>query len=594
MPVVEYTTTIDRRLAGDPLDPYNYTKKVRLAASVSVGAATITVDNWPDEAMDGGHWIAIDPYTAECEFRIVTDVAGGVLTLSNVLRYSHAADDLALLVPSGVLDVALFGVAVGAGLDSSAWAANAAGITAALAEATLLSGTVQLPAGVIETNVVSVTVGDNVSIVGCGMGVSILRHMKDTADALLTLIGPTTTVASTTLRATADPSDIALRVNSTTGFSANTHVYLRDTTDVGANGSWPYDARPGIDNGEWCKVSAVDPGNLELDLSVSVQSSQQYPITATQVVEVALAENLTIRDFTIDVPVAETGYNGLNVGYIDNLRIERVEVRRSSSSGINVNYCLHFLVAGCHIWGGEDNYAVGLGYGIQTNASQWGLITGCTIYRQRRTIDLSGNWPTRFVNVAHNMLIGSYASNDRSVTGTHGSAEYCAFIGNTISGGGNTSGVYVRGNQITISGNHFVGVGAGAILLQDGKTHLITGNTLNGMKRWSTGSGASGRWCDRFLTVSGALLTYVMSAGNIVEVNDAHVLYNSVSTTCEIWIEDHVLFNPASVTVTRPILSASAGAVTAHVDCVAKGHTVVGSATGGATITPADRRVVLT
>lgn len=72
-----------------------------LAAGVSSGT-TISLDHTPP-ALTKASVLAIGAYTANCEIRKVSSVAGSVVTLSAALNRAHSAGDSVLVVANGVL-----------------------------------------------------------------------------------------------------------------------------------------------------------------------------------------------------------------------------------------------------------------------------------------------------------------------------------------------------------------------------------------------------------------------------------------------------------------------------------------------------------
>lgn len=110
MPLIEYSTQIDRRLAGDPLDPYANEIRQRLLAASSVGATSVSVAGWPS-ALGTGACIVIDPYNSECEVRRVTGVSDSTISFATALAYAHDLNDSVLISFEGEINVRWFGAA---------------------------------------------------------------------------------------------------------------------------------------------------------------------------------------------------------------------------------------------------------------------------------------------------------------------------------------------------------------------------------------------------------------------------------------------------------------------------------------------------
>lgn len=100
-----------------------------LASVAAVGATSVTTVLWP-AVIAGQGWIVIDPFTAECEVRAVTTVAGQTVSFAAALQYEHAAGDLVLYHTHGELNALWFG----AGTAKSA-AVNGAAFAAMVAQA---------------------------------------------------------------------------------------------------------------------------------------------------------------------------------------------------------------------------------------------------------------------------------------------------------------------------------------------------------------------------------------------------------------------------------------------------------------------------
>lgn len=284
------------------------TQTVHVALSVGDSVVTITPGALPISLGVSPGWIVVDPYTSECETRRITDITGNVVTFTPVLAYNHAKGDAILWLDKPLLSTRHYGLLRGTGMGAAVQQANRDAILNALADATAIGGAiVSLPAGDIEIYRVNASnLGDGVVLRGAGMGATVLHFQKDSSGAGITLRGAHTDV-TTFLVEDADGADVKLRCFDVTDFVADGLVRLRDySTDSAGKGSWPFNRRANMYNGEFLYTFYVDTVNDELDLDFSVQSSVNYEVHNIQVA----APGAAIEDVLI--PVTATG--GYEVG----------------------------------------------------------------------------------------------------------------------------------------------------------------------------------------------------------------------------------------------------------------------------------------
>lgn len=116
----------------------------QLQSDTIVTDTTIVTNRTPLWLLASGFWIAIDPWTIECEIRKVTAVSGSTLTVA-ALTYAHSASDPVLFLDAPIANVKWFG-ALGDGTTSDETALHRA-FTAA-ENLDLDGGTILVPNGI--------------------------------------------------------------------------------------------------------------------------------------------------------------------------------------------------------------------------------------------------------------------------------------------------------------------------------------------------------------------------------------------------------------------------------------------------------------
>ncbi|MBX2997178.1 MAG: hypothetical protein KF893_01615 [Caldilineaceae bacterium] len=212
-----------------------------------------------------------------------------------------------------------YGLQVGRNVSPEVQAANTAAIQRAVEEAGLAGGgVVLLPPGPIELNTLILNRFPNhVHIVGAGRDITVLYPQEDIVRGQFVINGERE-AATTFLMANGDGSDLRLRVHDASLFTPGSLVRIRDlSTDPLGNGSWPYDPRPRLNNGEFVTVHAVDGDLNELHLVTPLQSSQNYRVRATDVADPGSVQGDT------EVPLVDTtGYHtGTEVVILQNSSI---------------------------------------------------------------------------------------------------------------------------------------------------------------------------------------------------------------------------------------------------------------------------------
>jgi hypothetical protein len=81
----------------------------RVASAATIGQTHIHMRTPTDTFAANQLWLAIDPYTSECEIRKVTIVAGNQLDFGTALAYNHSAGDAVLVLADPTANVKWFG-----------------------------------------------------------------------------------------------------------------------------------------------------------------------------------------------------------------------------------------------------------------------------------------------------------------------------------------------------------------------------------------------------------------------------------------------------------------------------------------------------
>lgn len=152
-------------------------ERTRLTRAVAATATTIYINSLPRNVGAYGGYVAIDPWTTECEVRKVVSRAGKILTLDAALAYSHSAKDEVLFVDRAWVN-ALWFTAMGDGTTNNNTALARWGVQAARHVAYLPEGTYAYGSGLSWMG----TAYSGISLVGDGPA-SILK-----ATAAITMV----------------------------------------------------------------------------------------------------------------------------------------------------------------------------------------------------------------------------------------------------------------------------------------------------------------------------------------------------------------------------------------------------------------------
>jgi len=144
----------------------------RLTRASAASATTIYINSLPRNVAGYGGFAVIDPWTTECEVRLITNRAGKILTLASALTYAHAKFDEVIFIDRPWIN-ALWFTAVGDDSTANAtalarWGAQCAAVGKAVAY--LPKGTYRYATGLDWSGATY----DGVSLVGDGPG-SILK-----------------------------------------------------------------------------------------------------------------------------------------------------------------------------------------------------------------------------------------------------------------------------------------------------------------------------------------------------------------------------------------------------------------------------------
>lgn len=105
---------------------------MRMGAAASASATSITLRTAPNTVGADYGWLAIDPFTTQCEIRKIASISDTTIDLHVALDYSHSADDAVLWMPTLKLSIELFGAKGDFSTDDTAAIQRAADVAAAL------------------------------------------------------------------------------------------------------------------------------------------------------------------------------------------------------------------------------------------------------------------------------------------------------------------------------------------------------------------------------------------------------------------------------------------------------------------------------
>ncbi len=445
MPIVEYTTTIDRRLAGDPVNPYTYQVITHLTANSAIGATTLTVDGWPT-ALTADTLVAIDPYTAQCEVRRVTAVTGSTATLSSALAYTHAALDTVLVATGGEVNVLWFGaLADNTTNDLAAFRAAAADI------GTLGGGVLRVPAGTYRLEV----------------GVSAASYYISLPS------GCDLRMEGATINAVAASAQTGYYVFSVSGVS-NVRI---------TGGSLALDRATGSLSGETgygIRISNAADNIWISDMVISDSFGDAIYIGGS-----TACTNVTVRDCRL----TNCRRNNMSIVHCKRAWVINCDLDGANGTapqaGIDLepnsgNVVEDIVISGCRA---RDN--VGSGFLIQSGAG--GRTAGAAATR-RITVD------------GCTALANGYGINMSVV-------DYCTVTGNLTSGSVTGAGISLAEIvNCTITGNITTGNAASGLYVEGADTCTITGNVSrdnasNGY--YLRGQATGGDWGGQYCTIAG-------------------------------------------------------------------------------------------
>lgn len=90
----------------------------KLTADAASSATTIEVNQVQPGMIADGFWVMIDPWTVQCEIRLVTAISGNTLTMA-ALDFAHNTDDGVIYTTAPIYNVKLFGALGDGSADDS-------------------------------------------------------------------------------------------------------------------------------------------------------------------------------------------------------------------------------------------------------------------------------------------------------------------------------------------------------------------------------------------------------------------------------------------------------------------------------------------
>lgn len=364
-------------------------------------------------------------------------------------------------------------------IDATAYGVNAASannttaLQTALNAAVSLGKPLDLPAGVIKTN--AVTVAGPVAIAGKGKGVTTIQHLGTGAAAIVASGSVTANVATVT--ADVSPKATSITVNSTAGIAAGDLIFLHDSFSYTSTDA-------GYKSGEMLRVSSV--AGTTINIYGAVVGSWAalngiYTIANTaRISKMNPLRGVTVSDLTLTGnPTLGTG--AIRVDYCDKVALTNVDVERFGGFGLGINNSRDVTITGYTVRDLTDDVPNGLaGYSIYLRgACQNVTITGGAISRVRHGFTTMGDT----YGMPHNVTLSGMAISETTAAGldTHAAGDGITFSGNTVMNC--FQGLTARAHSVVIQDNVFRGTyGSHVITLAEEnlRDYVIRGNTIWG------------------------------------------------------------------------------------------------------------------
>lgn len=277
---------------------------------------------------------------------------------------------------------------------------------------------------------------------------------------IVVLNNAVTTVATTTLSASAREGARTISVTSATGIAAGQVLKLTSTRD------WNYNHESStVKRGEVNQVRSISGTTITLALPLNCE----YDIGSETVTVVAITAK------KVDIDGLEVIWNTPALGQMGftcaNSSVRNLRVSGAQAAGLSVVDCFGLQIQNPII---DETYYTGLGYGIQVNSSTATHIVGGNFNNVRHGVDFSGGIPCHLGSVTGATIIGNSA--EGSCLGSHGGANRLRFSANTLING--KVGVTIRSPNTAVDGNYYFGCdtfvvlsGAGGLSVK-GNTHM--------------------------------------------------------------------------------------------------------------------------
>ena len=331
-------------------------------------------------------------------------------------------------------------------------------------------GKVLLPSGNFKMSAMWDIVGkSNIELVG--QKDTTITFTMPTSDTGIKIRGTGTTATVSVVTVAVQEGDNVVTVADTAGFAVGDIVLVSDTTVL-----WDFDNRGTAYTAEYHRITAINAGTKVITLDCGL--FDDYGVT-TQIVKCDMIENIKVTNIKIVLPSGRD-YSGLVIENALDVEIDGIQVKNGGLSSIGLGSVLWFDACNCKI---DDAFLTGYGYGIQTNGCQFGTIHHNKFRGFRRAIDISGIFPSRFIEVHDNYAIAEQVL-EGGCYGTHGCAEHVQFNHNT--GIGAICGIHTRGGEIDCNGNKFYNLVSYGFRITSGKNVRIKNNKLGSRQAWPT------------------------------------------------------------------------------------------------------------
>jgi hypothetical protein len=352
----------------------------------------------------------------------------------------------------------------------------------------------------------------NIQIQGEGMGITnlvadstmtgnspALEAFSSASDGTPRVLIVDTARGDTTIQL--DPADAS-------SFTIGDYVLLYSNKEVDTE-------QPGKHAGEVKQIVAVNPGTGVLTMDDQIFDAYLRSDSA-QVVRITMLQNITLADISITslAPSSTLRVGFTHFRFVENLRIERIEVHHAYFTGIHVQSIRNSAISGCYVHHISDIVPVNPPnpanerYGIAIgSASQNVSISGCRFSHTRHAVTTGGSSGTNQNGVQRNIVVAHCTSmlSDTGHFDTHQPAENVTFIGCVADGGipaaPTTSGAYgfqMRGRNCSIIGCSVLQANGRGIMIFGPVSSgaVISGNMIANVKAIAGGQAGTGIFFD--------------------------------------------------------------------------------------------------